>query len=106
MSKPYTHNGHTYTFTRTVGMVIIHRDDGATCWDVRLAASPPTFTGHYVAGLPAIPTIREAQALIRGERIPTHIHHITWAQTEYEACRIREADYLATRHPQPDTPLP
>lgn len=110
MSKPYTHDGHTYTFARTVGQVITHRDDGAILWDVRLTSRPDPVTGYYVpvtvAGLPAIPTIREAQALIRGEPIPTHIHRIIWARTEYEACRIRETEDAATRHPEPVTPNP
>lgn len=86
MTKPFEHNGRTYTFERHRGCVKPIRDDGCTMW----STYPTLPVGEYYAHLPAFATVTEAQAAIMGQPQPTYIHVPVWAHSADEAARIRK----------------
>ena len=89
MTKPFEHEGRTYTFRRNRGTVEPVRDDGCTMYStfpsLRYGGMP-----CYAAYIPAFATITEAKAAIMGRPQPTMVHMPVWAHDAAEAARIRE----------------
>lgn len=95
MTKPFEHDGRTYTFERSRGSVKPIRDDGCTMWStyptyIHLWGSATTPLPAYHAHLPAFATVKEAQAAIANQPQPTFVHMPVWAHDADEAARLRE----------------
>lgn len=85
-TKPFEHDGHTYTFTRHRGVVTVKRDNGCLLWD-----SYPSMVINgrliYYAYQPALATVTEAKHLIEHGHTDhgTYTHCVVWAKTAEDA---------------------
>lgn len=97
MTKPFTHDGHTYTFERNRGVVTVTRDDGAQPWSTypsyaNVGVTATTPFPNYHAYTPAFGNIAEIKSLITNGHTDhgTFVHQVVWALTADDARRMRE----------------
>ena len=98
MSKPYLHNGRTYTFTEDTAVIIAHRDDGCRPWYYHHRYGMTMFTTR---------TIGEMQYAIENKS-DLNGDVIVWANNQSDALSLWNADYahhigITQPHLTPDT---
>ena len=90
----FTHDGRSYTFERQGNEYQIIRSDGLIAWDTYKTSVSRI---PYHAYRPAIATVADCKAIIRGEGQSTFVSHLVFAASAADAVRIREQEDADTK---------
>ena len=98
MTAPFEFAFRSYRFEREGNEYVIRRSDGLIAWDTYRSYRWDA-DGHLIPSFnayrPAIATVADCKAIIRGEGQSTFVSHIVFAATAEDAKRIREQEDAA-----------